>query len=167
MKHPLVDRLSAQLKELMYELTVDIPEQLKYARGLGDLSENAEYEMTKERQLFVESRIKQLEELLLKIQSINLDNLPENRVAYGSRVKVEDVATGEARSFLVVFPGEEPEHKKENDILVTVGSPVAQALFGKSLGDEVRVRLPKGNYEWEIIELQTFNELSEKKSTGK
>jgi len=162
MKHPLIEKLSVQLKEFMRELHVEIPELLKHARSLGDLSENAEYEMTKERQLFVESRIKQLEDLIQKLQGINLDNLPQDRAAYGSRVKVEDLDSGEEKSYLLVFPGEDPAYKNPGDILVTMGSPVSQALCGKQEGDDVSVRLPKGNFEWEIIELKTFDELVQK-----
>ena len=68
MKHPLIDKLKGEMKKYMYELTVEIPKQLEYAISLGDLSENAEYEMTKERQLFVESRLAQLEKLMNRLQ---------------------------------------------------------------------------------------------------
>ncbi len=160
MKHPMIEKVAAQLKALMYELTVDIPKQLEFARSLGDLSENAEFKMTKERQLFVESRIKNLEELMLKLQNVNLDNIPPDRVAYGSRVVIEDLNSGEEKSYVLVFPGEEPPYKQDQDTLVTVGSPVAMALFGKREGDVVTVRLPKGTFEWEITELKTFGDLA-------
>jgi transcription elongation factor GreA len=156
MKHPLVDKLKAQIKAYMYELTVDLPKQLEYALSLGDLSENAEFEMAKERQLFVESRILQLEKLLNRLQSINLDGLPEDRIAYGSRVTIEDLDSGEHKTYLIVFDGEDPVHKKENDILVTVESPIARALFGKKIGAEIQVHLPKGSFDWEVIDLVTF-----------
>ncbi len=158
----MIEKLSVQLKTFMHELHVDIPAQLRFARSLGDLSENAEYKMTKERQLFVESRIKQLEDLMKQLQGMNLSKLPADRVAYGSRVTVEDINSGEEKIYLLVFPGEDPAHKRESDILVTMGSPVAQSLFGKREGDEVNVKLPKGNFEWEILELKTFGELANK-----
>lgn len=160
MRHPLIEKLRTRIKAYMYELTVEIPKQLEYALSLGDLSENAEYEMTKERQLFVESRIMQLEKLMNRLKSINLDGLPHDRVAYGSRVTVEDLDSGEQKTYLIVFDGEEPPHKKENDVLVTVESPIARALFGKTKGSEIQVSLPKGNFEWEIVDLSTFFELS-------
>lgn len=160
MKHPLLDKITVQLKELMRELTVDIPKQLEFARSLGDLSENAEYKMTKERQLFVESRIKHLEELLKRIQNLNLDSLPHDRVAYGSRVTVCDVNTDEEKTYLLVFPGEDPPYKKPDDILVTMGSPIALALVGKEEGDSVKAKLPKGVYEWEIVGLQTLTDFA-------
>lgn len=161
MKHPMIPQVAAQLKALMYELTVDIPKQLEFARSLGDLSENAEFKMTKERQLFVESRIKNFEELMLKLQSVNLENIPTDRIAYGSRVVVEDLNSGETKSFILAFPGEEPPYKTEQDTLVTIGSPVAMALFGKRPGDMTTVRLPKGILEWEIVELKTLSEFLE------
>lgn len=160
MRHPLIDKLRTQIKEYMYELTVEIPKQLEYALSLGDLSENAEYEMTKERQLFVESRIMQLEKLLNRLKSINLDGLPEDRVAYGSRVTIEDLDSGEQKTYLIVFDGEEPAHKQNGDILVTVESPIARALFGKIKGSEIQVALPKGHFDWEIIDLVTFPQLT-------
>jgi transcription elongation factor GreA len=159
MRHPLFDKISGDLKEFMRELTVDIPKQLAFALSLGDLSENAEYEMTKQRQLFVESRIKQLEELLNSLQGLNIDKLPDDRVAYGSRVVVEDLDTEEQKQYLVIFPGEDPPHKTEKDILVTLASPIAQAMLGKSVGAEITVRLPRGTFEWEIIEMTPFHDL--------
>lgn len=158
----MMEKLKKQLKALMYELTVEIPKQLEFARSLGDLSDNAEYKMTKERQLYVESRIKQVEELVTMMRGINLENLPADRIAYGSRVTVEDIDSGELRTFVLVFDGETPDYQQPGDVLVTVGSPIAQSLFGKREGNDVRVRLPKGSFEWEIIEIQTFPELIEK-----
>ena len=160
MKHPLVEKLKKDIKKFMYELTVEIPKQLEYAISLGDLSENAEYEMTKERQLFVESRLAQLEKLLNRLQSVNLDTLPDDKIAYGSRVTIEDLDSEEQRTYIIVFDGEEPVYKQENDILVTVGSPIARSLFGKVAGDEVHVKLPKGNFDWEIMAVKTFPELT-------
>ncbi|MBN1297129.1 transcription elongation factor GreA [bacterium] len=160
MKHPLIDQVKTQMKKYMFELTVEIPKQLEYAISLGDLSENAEYEMTKERQLFVESRIAQLEKLLNQIQTINLDDLPTDRIAYGSRVTIADLDLEETRTYIIVLDGEDPPYKQPGDILVTVGSPIARSLFGRHEGDEVQVRLPKGVYEWEIVEVIPFSELN-------
>jgi transcription elongation factor GreA len=159
MRHPLADKLAVQLKELMYELTVTIPKALEFARSLGDLSENSEYKMAKERQLLVESRIKITEELIQKIQGLNIDKLPKNRIAYGSRVMIEDINSGEEKSFLLVFPGEDPPFKKSKDILVTLGSPIAQALFGKQEGETIKVKLPKGTFEWEITDKETLHDI--------
>lgn len=156
MKHPLIDKLKGEMKKYMYELTVEIPKQLEYAISLGDLSENAEYEMTKERQLFVESRLAQLEKLMNRLQSVNLDSLPEDKIAYGSRVTIEDLDTEEERTYIIVFDGEEPDFKEEGDILVTVGSPIARAMFGKKAGAEIQVHLPKGVFDWEILKVTTF-----------
>ncbi|MCD4653781.1 GreA/GreB family elongation factor [bacterium] len=160
MKHPLIEKLKLQIKKFFYELTVEIPKQLAYAISLGDLSENAEYEMTKERQLFVESRLAQLEKLLTRLQSVDFDSIPSDKIAYGSRVTIEDLDTEEQRTFLIVFDGEEPAYKTDDDVLVTVASPIARSLFGKHVGAEVQVRLPKGVYDWEIIKVATFPELT-------
>ncbi|MBN1355171.1 GreA/GreB family elongation factor [bacterium] len=164
MKHPMFDKVNAQLKEFMRELTVDIPRQLHHALSMGDLSENAEYEMTKQRQLFVESRIKQLEELMGSLKNLNLEALPRDRIAYGSRIVAEDLNSGERKQYLIVFPGENPAHKTDQDILVTLASPIAQALLGKAQGDEVVVRLPKGTFEWCILEFTPFQELMSRES---
>ena len=159
MKHPMLEKIGEQLKELMYELHVDIPKQLEHARSLGDLSENAEYEMTKERQLFVESRIKHFEDLHKALRNLNLDNLPTDKAAYGSRVHVEDIDTGEQKYYRMILAGEEPINNHEGDIHVTMASPVAKALLGKSVGDEIQVFLPKGSFDWEVIGLETYHDL--------
>jgi transcription elongation factor GreA len=160
MIHPLTKKLKQQIKDYIFELTVELPKQLEYALSLGDLSENAEYEMAKERQLFVESRIVQLEKLLNRLKAINLDELPNDRVAYGSRVTVEDLDSEQEKTFLIVFDGEDPPHKTNDDILVTIESPIARALFGKKAGDDIQVNLPKGSFDWEITKLVTFPELT-------
>jgi len=160
MKHPLIDELKVTIKKFLYELTVEIPKQLEYAVSLGDLSENAEYEMTKERQLFVESRLAQLEKLMNRLQSVDLDSIPENKIAYGSRVRIVDLDTDEEKTFIIGFDGEKPVYQKEGDVLVTIASPIARALFGKRTGSEIQVKLPKGTFDWEILEFESFPQLT-------
>ncbi|TMA50049.1 MAG: transcription elongation factor GreA, partial [Deltaproteobacteria bacterium] len=105
MELPVLTRLKRELAELKHELTFKLPKELETARAHGDLSENAEYEAAKNRQDFVRSRIAQLEGRLRELSMYNISSIPNDVVAYGSRVTVED-DSGQAISYEIVFPEE-------------------------------------------------------------
>src|SRR5919109_3379327 len=106
MELPVVKRLKRDLEELYHELNVRIPRDLQEAAAHGDLSENAEYEAARSRQDFVRARIAQLEERLRQLSLYNLSSIPHEVVAYGSRVKLEDIEGGEILEYQLVFPEE-------------------------------------------------------------
>lgn len=154
MQFEIVKKLEVELEKLSHELRFDIPKELKRAADYGDLSENAEYDAAKQRKQFVESRIGQLQKRISEILSINMTAIPTDRVGLGSRVKLEDLNTGEEVAFTFVFPEEvDPEKGK-----ISLASPIGKALVGRREGDETHVTTPKGAMKYEIMELKTIHE---------
>jgi len=145
------------LKKLQEELrrlkTVERPEVIKlieYARSLGDLSENAEYETAKDRQSFVEGRIQELESRISRAEVIDPAELTnKDRVTFGIKVTLEDLDTGETVSFQLVGADEsEPENG-----LISITSPIGRALIGKEVDDDVVVQAPGGRREFVVLEI--------------
>ncbi len=142
------------LKEELQRLrAVDRPniiQAIAEARAQGDLSENAEYESAKERQSFIEGRISELEGKLSNLQIIDPKTLnAEGRVVFGATVRFEDLDSGDAKTYQIV--GEDEADIKGGKI--SVGSPIARALIGKSEGEIAEVQSPGGIKEYEIIEV--------------
>jgi transcription elongation factor GreA len=151
---PVLARLKKELAELKHELTFQIPKDLQTAAAHGDLSENAEYEAAKSRQDFVRSRIAQLESRVRELSMYTIASIPNDRVAYGSVVTIED-EKGEAVEYRIVFPEEVDVAKG----LISLSSPIGRALLNRSVGDEVEVQTPAGRRTYSIIELVTFHAL--------
>jgi len=121
------------------------------ARAQGDLSENAEYEAAKEKQSFVEGRIVELEFKLGSAQVIDPKTLnAEGRCVFGATVKMEDVNSGDVITYQIV--GDDESDIKQHKI--SISSPIARALIGKSCGDIAEVRAPGGVREYEVLEVQ-------------
>jgi transcription elongation factor GreA len=121
------------------------------ARAQGDLSENAEYESAKERQSFIEGRIAELESKLAAAQIIDPSALQaDGRVVFGATVSLEEIESGERVEYQIV--GEDEADLKVNKI--SVASPLARALIGKSAGDVAEFRAPGGDREYEILEVK-------------
>jgi transcription elongation factor GreA len=144
-------------KKLQQELrrlkTVDRQEVIKlieFARSLGDLSENAEYETAKQRQSFVEGRIQELESKIGRAEIIDPAELKDkNRVTFGLRVKLENLDTGETVTYQLVGPDEsEPDRG-----LISITSPIGKALIGKQVDDDVQVQAPGGMREFVVLEI--------------
>jgi transcription elongation factor GreA len=156
MELPVLARLKKELADLKHELTFKLPKELETARAHGDLKENAEYEAAKHRQDFVRSRIGQLEGRVRELSMYNISSIPQDVVAYGSRVIVEDADSGEATTYNIVFPEEVDAAKGQ----ISLSSPLGRALLNKSVGDEVEVQTPSGKRTYQIVELATFHELN-------
>ncbi|MGV3580956.1 MAG: transcription elongation factor GreA [Methylophilus sp.] len=151
---PVTVRGAEKLKEELQRLrSVDRPniiQAIAEARAQGDLSENAEYEAAKEKQSFIEGRIAELESKLSNLQVIDPTKLnAEGRVVFGATVRYEDLDSGVANTYQIV--GEDEADIKGGKI--SVGSPIARALIGKSEGDVAEVQSPGGVKEYEIIEV--------------
>jgi len=157
MELPIVKRLKKDLEGLYHELTVRIPKDLQEAAAHGDLSENAEYDAARARQDFVRARIAQLEERMRQLSLYNLSSIPRDMVAYGSRVKLEDIDEGAMIEYQIVFP-EEVDPAAGH---ISLHSPIGQALLRKAVGDEVEVVTPQGKRTYQILELLTLHELAE------
>lgn len=156
MELPIQKRLREDLEGLRYELTVQIPKALQEAAAQGDLSENAEYESARARQDFLRARVRQLEGRLREIAMYDFSSIPRDMVAYGSRVKLEDVNNGQVNEYQIVFP----EEVDPNAGHVSLNSPIGQALLRKEVGDEVEVITPQGKRTYQIMELLTLHDLT-------
>lgn len=158
MELPIRKRLREELESLRHELTVQVPKALQEAAAQGDLSENAEYESARARQDFLRARVRQLEERVRQIAMYDFSNIPRDMVAYGSRVKLEDMNSGQEMEYQIVFP-EEVDPSAGH---VSLNSPIGQALLRKEVGDEVEVITPQGKRTYQILKLQTLHDLTEK-----
>ena len=147
-------KLEAEIKQLEYELVNELPKEIRRAKELGDLSENAEYHMAKQRQEFVNARLGQLKQRMAELAMIDLTNLPKDRIAFGSRVKVYDNTKDEEINYQLVTSEESDVSKG----LISTTSPIGRALMGKKAGDTVTVVTPNGNRELEILKLATIHE---------
>jgi transcription elongation factor GreA len=139
-------------KDLEYLKTVSVPENIRdieEARAHGDLTENAEYAAAKERQSFIHGKISEIENNLAISNIIDLNNLTNDRVVFGSMVKVEDIKTGKDTLYQLVGPFESDINQNK----ISVTSPIGKALIGKNIGDQVKVNTPGGIRELEIIEM--------------
>ncbi len=142
------EALRAELKRLKSEARPSIIRAIAEARGHGDLSENAEYHAAREQQGFVEGRIKDIERKLATAQVIEPGKLPNTgKVVFGARVELEDQADGSRVLYQVV--GEDEADIRAGRI--SVSSPIARALVGKSPGEVVDVDAPGGTRSYEIV----------------
>ena len=152
-KIPITKAGFARLKrELEVVRTVSIPQNIKdieIARGHGDLSENAEYSAAKEKQSFLHGKMQELENNLAMSNVIDLKNLTNERVVFGSTVAIEEIGTGKGITYQLVGPLESDLERDR----ISVTSPIGRALIGKRVGDEVSVKTPGGVREFEIIDI--------------
>jgi transcription elongation factor GreA len=145
------ERLKEELHQLKTRERRSVIDAIAEARSHGDLSENAEYDAAKERQAFVEGRIAELESKLSSAQIIDPATLDaDGRVVFASTVDLEDLDSGQKVTYQIV--GMDEADLKMNKVSVT--SPIARALIGKSAGDVVEVQAPSGPREYEIIDVR-------------
>lgn len=147
-------KLQDEIATLEHELHSDLPKEIMTARAHGDLKENAEYKYAKERQSYVSARLGQLHQRLADISMLNLNNLPKDRAAYGSRILVLDVAKSSKIEYKLVTVEEADAAKG----LISTTSPIGRALLGKKVGDEVSVTTPAGVKEYEVVRLTTIHD---------
>ena len=142
-------RLQEELKNLK---TVERPTVIKAiaaAREHGDLSENAEYHAARENQSFIEGRILELEDHASRIQIIDVSALKGKEVKFGATVTVADEETDEEKTYQIV--GEYEADPAEGRISIT--SPIARALIGRTVGDSVEVMTPGGQKDYELVKV--------------
>ncbi len=151
------DKLEKEIQQLEHELNVELPAELKRAVALGDLSENAEYHMAKQRQEFVGARLAQLKKRLADLSLVNLNNIPSDRVSYGSIVRLLDLEKDQEIEYRLVT-------SEETDVargLISTSSPIGRGLMGKQVGDTVRIQTPGGAKEFEVRNLLTIHDQDE------
>jgi transcription elongation factor GreA len=152
MKDRLIRKFEDQIQALDRELKLELPREIKRARELGDLRENAEYAAAKERQRLVEAQISLLKKRVSEIALINVDRIPKDRAGFGSTLHVvED--NGEKLVFQLVMP-EDADGKG----LISTTSPLGRAFLNKEPGDSVKVVTPGGTREFEILKLVTIHD---------
>lgn len=145
------EKIREELKRLQTEDRPKIIAAISEARAHGDLKENAEYHAAKERQGFIEARIRHLEGLLSYAQIIDVTQLTNNgKVVFGATMTLANVETDEEVTYQIV--GEEEADIKQAKI--SVGAPIARAAIGKSVGDEFSVQTPGGQVEYEILSVK-------------
>jgi len=154
MKDQLLKKLHEEIATLDRELKLELPKEIKRARELGDLRENAEYHAAKERQTYVQARISMLQKRVSDLQLINLDKIPRDKAAFGSTVHLLE-ATGSTVVFQLVMPEDADVEKG----LISTSSPIGRAIVGKEQGDEVHVVTPNGQRSFEIVKLVTVHDL--------
>ena len=145
-------RISEEVETLTRELNVELPDRIRKAVELGDLRENSEYKSALERQQFVQARIGHLAWRMSELSRIDVNDIPPDRVGFGSTVRVLDAATNEETTFTIVagdYIDLEAGH-------ISLESPIGRGLLGARLGDDVRVDLPAGERRFRVVELQTL-----------
>jgi transcription elongation factor GreA len=157
-------KLLDEIKALEYELTNELPAEIKKARALGDLSENAEYHMAKQRQEFVNARLGQLKKRMGELSLVNLSNIPRDKAGFGSTVVVYDSTKEEELVYRLVM-SEEADVAKG---LISTTSPIGRGIVGKKVGDVAVIHTPNGKRELEILKLTTIHdEAGNEGETGK
>jgi transcription elongation factor GreA len=141
--------LEVELKRLMSEERPRIIQAISDARTHGDLSENAEYHAAKEQQSLNEGRIAELEDKISRAEVIDVSKLSGDTVKFGAQVKLVDEDTEEEKVYRIV--GDVEADVKEGR--VSISSPIARALIGKSVGDTVAVSAPGGERSYEILDI--------------
>ncbi|MBL7233896.1 MULTISPECIES: transcription elongation factor GreA [Komagataeibacter] len=149
MTGPGLERLEDELRKLKSEERPAIIRAIAEARSHGDLSENAEYHAARERQSFTEGRIQELEEIVSSAEVIDPASLSGDQVKFGARVKLVDEETDKEATYQIV--GVYEADIKQG--LLSISSPLAKSLIGKSIGDTVSVPAPGGDRTYEILEV--------------
>lgn len=147
-------KLLDEIKALEHELAHELPAEIKKAAALGDLSENAEYHMAKQRQDFVNARLGQLKRRMAELSLVNLANIPRDRVGFGSTVIVYDSTKDEEIEYRLVTSEESDVSKG----LISTTSPIGRGLVGKRVGDVATIVTPNGKRELEILKLATVHD---------
>ena len=153
MKDRLIKKFGEEIQTLTYELKLELPKEIKRARELGDLRENAEYAAAKERQRLVEARISMLQKRVSEIALINVDRIPADKAGFGSTLHVIE-STGVTLVFQLVMPEDADGGKG----LISTTSPIGRAFLNKEPGDSVKVVTPGGTREFEIVKLITIHD---------
>ena len=152
-KIPMTSEGNARIRDELKTLKDERPKisrEIGVVRDHGDLSENAEYHAAKDRQGWIEARIKDIEDKLSRAEIIDPTKLSGSKVAFGATVKLSNVETEEESVYRLV--GADEANLDQGSISIT--SPLARSLIGREIGDEVKVRMPAGERIYEILEVE-------------
>jgi transcription elongation factor GreA len=149
-------KIDEEMGRLDHELTRELPERIRIAVELGDLRENSEYKAALERQQFVQARMSHLAQRQSDLSRIDLENLPLDRVGFGSKVSVEDLEINEVFDFTIVAG----DFMDLDGGQISLASPIGQGLLGARKDEEVTVSLPRGERRYRVVKLLTLPEQS-------
>jgi transcription elongation factor GreA len=152
-KYPItpegLKKLQEEFKRLKSVERPKVIEAIAEARGHGDISENAEYDAAKEQQAFLEKKIRELENKIANADVVDPSTMSTERVVFGLQVTVQDLDTDEEISYQIVGVDEADIAEQR----ISISSPVARALIGKTVGEVVQVQIPRGMRELEILDI--------------
>ncbi|HIN93174.1 MAG TPA: transcription elongation factor GreA [Alphaproteobacteria bacterium] len=143
------ERLETELKRLKTVERPDVIKSISSAREHGDLSENAEYDAARERQSFIEGRVRELEDKLSRAEVIDVSKLSGKEIKFGATVTLADEETDEKKTYQLVGADE----ADVNNGRLSITSPVARALIGRGIGELVHVETPSGGRSYEVIKI--------------
>ena len=151
----LKNKLGAEIERLTHELQVTLPRAIQKAVEHGDLRENSEYKSALERQQFVQARLNHLTKRYGELSKIDLSEIPEDRIGFGSRVTVTDMRTREEETYTLVFG----DYIDIDSGQISVASPLGQTLLGRKRGEKVSLQLPRGERKLHIKEVVTLPQM--------
>ena len=155
----LIKKLQEEIAALENEFRIELPREILKARAHGDLKENAEYHAAKERQGMVNARLNQLNARLRALSMIDMSKIPHDRAGLGSTVVVLDLDKDEKVRYKLVTT----EDADAKNGMISTTSPIGKGLLGKQVGDSVKIQIPGGMREMEIVELITIHQQSRTK----
>jgi transcription elongation factor GreA len=147
-------QLLEEIQLLEHELAHELPAEIKKAVAMGDLSENAEYHMARQRQDFVNARLGQLKKRMSELSLVNLTNIPRDKAGFGSTIVVYDSTKDEEIVYRLVTSEESDVSKG----LISTTSPIGRGLVGKRVGDIATIVTPNGKRELEVLKLTTIHD---------
>jgi transcription elongation factor GreA len=154
-------KLQAEVERLNHEITFVLPKEIEKARAHGDLRENSEFKAALERQQFAQARLSHLRARLAKLSNVSEQDIPHDRIGFGSRVTVQDLDTKETETYALTL-GEFIEGGEDtaDGIPVSMASPLGKALLGCKKGQAVSLALPVGKRRLRIVQVLTVHDLA-------
>lgn len=143
-------KLETELKRLKFTERPAIVAEIKRCMEMGDLSENAEYHAAKDAQKVIEGKIAELEDKLSRVRSVDTDQIPKDKVYLFAKVTVKDLTDGEK----IVYTIAPPDEVNPDEDIISVKSPIGQALMGKAVGEAVDIKVPVGILKYEIVSIE-------------
>lgn len=147
-------KLQEEIAALDYELRTELPKEIAKARAHGDLSENAEYHAAKERQSFVDARLSQLKKRLGELSMVDISKIPRDRIGLGSTVVLLDLDKNEQITYRLTTS----EEANVQGGMISTSSPIGKSLLNKEPGDVVKIHVPGGTKEVEVLSMKTIHE---------
>src|SRR3989441_1542028 len=158
----LRNKLQAEVERLNHEISFVLPQEIERARAHGDLRENSEFKAALERQQFASARLSHLRLRLSKLSSVSEQEIPRDRVGFGSRVTVQDLDTKKKETYALTL-GEFIEGDDDPaELPVSMASPLGKSLLGTKVGQAVTIALPVGKRRLKVLELETVHDLAGK-----